>query len=308
LDSTNHLCPISFDGSIATNVLTGGKVQIPHPDPFLTVRVENAAEVPSFTGWCAGFENGKWRDQQLAKHLMEWLPEFALRYTELASLNASNAVPLLSKAAHAIYNSPKFQSRGEFGEILLHVMIRQHFHTIPAISKYFYKDSSNDTVKGFDAVHVVPEGNELELWLGEVKFYQDLGSAINDVALELEVHTKRDYLRSEFAAILSKIDPSFPYAKKLNSLLHRNTSLDQVFARICIPVLITYDSDLFSKYTSVTSAYEVAFTQEIGKNFERVKSKVPRELSIRVLLFPLKSKRSLVAVMDEVLKSWQKAA
>ena len=34
-----------------------------------------------------------------------------------------------------------------------------------AISKVFFKDSPNDTVKGFDAVHVVESLDGLELWL-----------------------------------------------------------------------------------------------------------------------------------------------
>ena len=41
-----------------------------------------------------------------------------------------------------------------WGNLVTHSM-RQVFDTIPAISKIFYKDSANDTVKGFDAVHVL---------------------------------------------------------------------------------------------------------------------------------------------------------
>ena len=100
--------------------------------------------------------------------------------------------------------------------------MRQVFGTVPTIAKYFYKDAANDTVKGFDAVHVVPAGIDLELWLGEVKFYDDLARAIRDVVKELEVHTQRDYVRAESAFIANKIDPAWPHADKLKRLLHRN--------------------------------------------------------------------------------------
>jgi hypothetical protein len=62
-------------------------------------------------------------------------------------------------------STDKYQKRGEIGELLLHVICREVFKTYPAITKYFYKDSSNNTVKGFDAVHVVVTKTGLELWL-----------------------------------------------------------------------------------------------------------------------------------------------
>ena len=58
-------------------------------------------------------------------------------------------------------------------------------------------------MKGFDAVHVVDTGASLELWLGEVKFYET-SQGDPDVVKELEAHTQQDYLRSEFAAIVTK--------------------------------------------------------------------------------------------------------
>src|SRR3712207_6996007 len=60
-------------------------------------------------------------------------------------------------------SSEKYSKRGEFGELLLHSVIRDVFHSEPAISKIFFKDSANDTVKGFDAVHVVEVEGSLEL-------------------------------------------------------------------------------------------------------------------------------------------------
>ena len=74
----------------------------------------------------------------------------------------------------SIYQSENFKSRGEFGELLLHAIIRETYNTIPAISKIYYKDGPNETVKGFDAVHVVVTDDTLELWLGEVKFYNNI--------------------------------------------------------------------------------------------------------------------------------------
>jgi hypothetical protein len=161
-----------------------------HPAPLLKVRVSDFEAEPWLVAMCAGYENGEWREDQLIEHAMEWLPEFSLKYSEWSSLGAANAVKLVRKAAKAIYNTENFKSRGEFGELFLHMILRQVFGTIPAICKMHYKDSRNDTVKGFDCVHVVSKEEVLELWIGEVKFYKKINAAIRDVVKELFEHTE----------------------------------------------------------------------------------------------------------------------
>lgn len=279
-----------------------------HPDPFLEVRVENFDLYPALTAWCAGYELGEWRSRQLAHHLLDWLPEFALKYSEWRGLGAHNARQLLGRAARSIYTSDKYQKRGEFGEILLHVMIRQRFNSVPAISKYYYKDSSNDTVKGFDAVHVVSDSEKWELWLGEVKFYDNIYGAVADVVSELQDHTERDYLRSEFIAIANKLDDKWGEAAKLHDLLNENTSLDKIFSSICIPVLLTYDSDAVKSNTSICDDYRAAFEAEVlhYRSFFAGKS-LPKNVIVRLFLMPLQEKKTLVKQMDEALKACQAA-
>ena len=47
--------------------------------------------MPGLAGVCAGFEAGKWRYDQLAEHILEWLPEFALNEREYAVLTGPTA-------------------------------------------------------------------------------------------------------------------------------------------------------------------------------------------------------------------------
>lgn len=275
------------------------------PAPFLEVRVNRMELVPALVGLCVGYESGQWRSKQLVDHMMEWLPDFALNYTERKSINSSNAVRLIRAAAKSIYKTDKFKKRGEFGELLLHIAIRQVYETIPAISKLYYKDASNDTVKGFDAVHVIWASSALELWLGEAKFYDDISAAIADVVAELEKHTQDEYLRGEFAAIVNKIDPKWPHAGKLKALLDQNTSLDQVFETVCIPVLLTYDSKTVNSHDRVSPQYVQEFTTEVEKHHATFASKNLPRLRIHLFLIPLKSKSELLAELDAGLKKWQ---
>lgn len=275
--------------------------------PFFKIIVHKEDGNRDLNGLCAGFELKSWRKEQLVDHLMDYIPEFALTYSEIQSIDVKDIRRMLKNAASAIYKSEKYQNRGEFGELLLHVVIRELYNTIPAISKIYYKDGPNETVKGFDAVHVIDNGTELELWLGEVKFYANINDAINDVVNELFEHVKKDYLRNEFIAITNKIDGNWPHAKKLKILLDPNTSLDRVFDRACIPVLLTYDSSVLAKYDSHTEEYIKEITEEFNKLYQsfvnKISDKVP--LTIHLFLLPLKTKAELVKCFDDKLKQLQ---
>jgi Cap4 SAVED domain len=275
------------------------------PLPFLEVRVKHLSLQPALLGLCVGYESQKWRTKQLVDHMMEWLPEFALSYSERKSFGADTAVRLIRAAARSIYASQKFQNRGEFGELLLHIAIRQVFQTVPAISKIYYKDSDNTTVKGFDAVHVVVSDSTLELWIGESKLYNEISRAIADVVSELQLHTEDSYLRREFAAIVNKIDPRWPHATRLKQLLDPTVSLDKIFDLACIPVLLTYDSEAVNAHVKVTNEYVKAFTSEVERHYVTFKSKSLPKIRIYLFLMPLKNKSELVLALDTELKKWQ---
>lgn len=285
----------------------GGDERFPiAPETFLSVRIHELAQEPSITGLCVGYERSEWRASQFVDHLMEWLPEFALNHTELAGMHSGNTVKMIRRAARKVYESKKFKIRGEFGELFLHAAIRQVFGSLPAISKIFYKSARNNTVKGFDAVHIVGPADKMELWLGEAKFYSDFKRAAREVVLELEKHTQTNYLRDEFLLIRGKIDSKWPHAARLEELLSENRSLDEVFARVCIPVLLTYDSKCLGGFTKCDEAYRKAFEAEIRTNHLWFKNqKLPKEVRIHLILLPLNTKSKLIALLDKKLKMWQ---
>lgn len=65
-----------------------------HPEHFLNLVFHEVSSLGDDVALCAGFERGKWRNDQLADHVMEWLPEFALNHSELAEMGHHNAVRL----------------------------------------------------------------------------------------------------------------------------------------------------------------------------------------------------------------------
>ncbi|AZJ31786.1 protein of unknown function [Tenacibaculum mesophilum] len=264
-------------------------------------------EVPiGMTGLCCGFEAGEWRHKQFSEFLFDrHLLDFALKFSEYENLNYLDATNKLKKAAKLIYQ--KYHSRrGEFGELILHSIIKECYNTTPAISKIHFKDGPNETVKGFDAVHVLEVDNQLELWLGEVKFYSNISNAIRDVVPEIKDHLENNYLRNEFIAITNKIDEKFPLKDKLKKLIDPYTSLDEIFSSISVPVLLTYNSNTTKDITKFTDEYIDKIKPELEKIFEAFKDKIGDiDLKIHLFLLPMKEKIELTASLDERLNVWQ---
>jgi hypothetical protein len=242
--------------------------------------------------------------------MFEYLPEFALRHDELGPKGHEEWVSRLVEAAKIVYTTEKFERRGEFGELLLHAVIREIWSSEPAVSKIYYKDSHNDTVKGFDAVHLVcPEEGDLELLLGEVKFYKSVNSAMSDVAKELRDHFDPDWMKSEFAAVTRKVDPNWPRADEFKELLHRRKSLDEIAKRIRVPVLLTYESDCVGANSECDEKYIKELKAEILANRDKFAGKdLPADVVIDLLLVPLHQKKDLAKLLDKKLKAWQALA
>jgi hypothetical protein len=268
---------------------------------------EQLIEETHFRGFSVGYELGEFRYDALVDMIFDALLDFCLTEGEKQKITPINTLRKIRNAALTVYTSEKYGKRGEFGEILLHIVMRDYFHSFPAISKMYYKDGPNETVKGFDAVHIVPMENDLELWLGEVKFYNNIANAIRDVAPELNAHMNKDYLRSEFLFISNKIDPAWEFAHKLKRLIDGRTSLDTIFKRIKIPVLLTYDSRIIKTYREVCEKYKLELIEELQKHHQTFRgNNLPKNVDIVLILIPFEEKKILVDKLHEKLMVMQK--
>ena len=223
-----------------------------------------------------------------------------MSYSERMSINDTNMVEQLRDAAITVYDTDKYDRRGEFGELILHALMREIVKTEPAISKIYFKDSVNNTVKGFDAVHILDTDNGIELWLGEVKFYKNASQAVDDVVKELELHFQDDYLKKEFMLISRKLDQSWSGTQGLKKLLNPNLTLDKVVKAIVVPVLLTYESKACQSFKKTCDEYVKQLMQEFMQVHERFTHKnVKVKVRIELFLFPMFSKQSL---LDELHK------
>jgi len=280
---------------------------LPQPERFWELRVHRPDVDRGVSGLCVGYEQGQWRYSAFADYVMEWLPEFCLKSKERDELSHESAVKSLRKAANLVYQTDKYAKRGEFGELFLHAAIRSLFDSLPAISKLYYESSANNTVKGFDCVHVVGPVEELELWLGEVKFYKSVSAAMRDVIAEIGEHLETGFLRKEFILIGNKLDERDGYTATVQRLISERTSLDTIFRRVCVPVLLTYESPAVEQNDAATADYVRDFCAEIEQHFETFSDMAAQLPPVRVHLFllPIEEKEKLAAALHAKLKAWQ---
>lgn len=274
----------------------------------LRIRVQALDPLPALTVVCPGFELSEWRATDLVQDLFHrHLASFALSFTEYNSVDGDTAGRSMSRAAKMVYSTDKYSKRGEFGELILHGIARDFFNAQPAVSKIYYKDSDNDTVKGFDSVHIVEADGKIELWLGEVKYYKKLSAAIRDVTAELKDHFASEFLKREFIAITNKLDQNWPHSETVADLLDSANSLDEIVDSLVVPVLLTYESSAAQSCNTLSDDYIVALTQEAeqARTSFNEKLDVPFTITIQLILLPVEDKSKLTEIFHEKLKIWQ---
>ena len=268
--------------------------------------IEEKISEATFRAYHIGFEENKFRLKPLVDVLVRVIPEFAYGCHEGECLYLNDAWDKLRDAARLIYTTDKYGCRGEFGEIILHLLLRDFCGTKPLISKIYFKDSRNNTIKGFDGVHIEINGAHKKLWLGESKLYKHGKDGVIDLANDLKNHLEKDYLRSEFNLISKKIPSNIPEREHWIKLMHKHYPLKQIFNSIVIPCVCTYSSDLFKTHTDATEQYLKDFKEECHKlksDFDN--ANIITNVEIILMLLPVPSKDQLAKELDERLKKAQ---
>jgi len=274
-----------------------------------------------------------YRLENLVNLLEKVIPEFAFGYHEGETVSLTQITDKLRDAAKSIYKIKEFEEarkmylcgncisdddkekeylkRGEFGELILHLLLRDFHNTVPLLSKIYFKDSYSSTVHGFDAVHVQPETKTL--WLGESKIYVSGKKGIEALIEDIKNHFRHDYLHDEFTIVSKKLKhlDNIPEKEYWLKLMDQHTKLSDVLSAVTIPLLCTYSSDNFKKYNDETST---AFIKDYESEVRGLKDYFDKhndhplktELNIILLLFPVRCKNELVKRMHEKLDHLQR--
>lgn len=277
--------------------------------PLLERRVDDVAREPKFGVFCVGYEQSRWRAEELVRDFFRrHLNSFALTYSEWKRIDGDSAADALGRSARMVYDTDKYKRRGEFGELFLHGILRDFYSAEPAVSKLYYADGPNETAKGFDSVHVAVNANgDLDLWLGEAKLYQGMADAIREIISSLRDHIGADFLRREFLAVTNKLDDQWPHSEKLAELLDENTSLDMIIDRIIMPVLLTYQSTVISEYDKVDNSYEAALIAEAETAWQKFSDQLPGDFPVVIyfIVLPLEDTAKIRDIAHQTLRIYQ---
>jgi hypothetical protein len=261
----------------------------------------------SLESYCAGFELSEWRCSGLADNLIEWIIDYALKSDELRDTNHTNTYVRLKQAASRVYTSEKYERRGEVGEIAAHAVCRTYFDTIPVAARVNYLSASNDPVKAFDLVHVRYVGDDnIELWLGEAKFFKDRNSAIKDAISSIGGHIQAGFLKNEKLLLGPQVSNDIPHSAKIKKLLSAEASLDDLISSAVFPVLIAANSDATAGHTSANADYSQEVDAEMKALWGKLQeSGLTKRIKLKLIYVPLRDKDALNKAFDERLKGLQ---
>lgn len=270
--------------------------------------------------------------EDLSKEIVNVIPEYVFADHIDHSIPLTDVMERLREAASAIYkirdydvvykavvqndataqaelDKSAYLKRGEFGELLLHMILRDFKNTVPLISKVFFKDSANVPAHGFDAVHVSP--NDSILWLGESKLYNDGKLGVRALAEDLAHHLRTDYLNEQFAIIMKNLNnDSIPQRKEWIKKLSSASRLADKLSFINIPMLCVYEHDIYSKFADTmrqdAADYHEINVRELKSYFDACnRNPLSDKCNIILMLLPIKNKKELVKALHLKLFAMQ---
>lgn len=251
-----------------------------------------------------------WRINDLIDAIINVVPEYVFADYIGESVQMTQMIGRLREAAKSIYKikdyelmykayalkdevaknkveSGSFKKRGEFGELLLHLLLREFKGTIPLVSKVYFKDSAGVPAHGFDAVHISPD--EGILWLGESKLYTDAKGGIKALLTDLDEHFKSEYLNDQFLIIKKNLDNNaIPQRDYWIEQLNSCSKLSERLKMINIPLLCIYPDDIYERFVDIGSSQAVdVHIQEVSrlKEYFIKNNKHPLKAQLNVILF-----------------------
>ena len=260
-----------------------------------------------------GFEDGKWRKSEFRKFIFDNIAQTGLSAEERDNLYSESPYTSLTESIKNLRLVDKDNGKGsEIAEIVLYGIMRYHYHALPVVPKIFYKQNPNDNAKGADSVHIVlDDQGDFSLWLCEAKFYNDIADErLYDPIKSVFDTISTDRIKKENSIITNIrdleyviIDPNI--RKKVQTILRRDTSIDEIRKRLHVPVLLLHECSKTNKATELTEAYlndiKEYHLNRAQKYFESQNNKQKKEnihgyehIQFHLILFPVPQKKDIV--------------
>ncbi|MEQ4311797.1 dsDNA nuclease domain-containing protein [Pseudomonas syringae] len=273
------------------------------PDPFLVEFHASTEEglLHTFSGFDVKYSLNQWRHDNFARHLIEWLPEFSLKASEIVNILAHNAEAILARSISAFSDSELPRDR-LIAELILHAILRSRQNSEPVACKVFYKSAGK--LSEFGNAHIVQKpGQDDQLWLGLARLIEanDMDASLEKICEVLDATISEAVLSAEREIIISLREPLHhqPKADAFNQALHRNSPVDEMLNVLCFPILLTYDSEALA--SGWLADYVNHLKREIESHFSTFTTQLPdniRQVKVMVFLVPMESIEKLTKAFN----------
>ncbi|USG67336.1 DUF1837 domain-containing protein [Brevibacillus ruminantium] len=255
------------------------------------------------TAMTLNYEDGKYRQKELVRIIRETVVHFALTKEEIRKYKEDDDFGEMQRKAWERISKAHKNSKGDFGELLLFILLSIFFPSEKFVTKVRLRSSTKEQIKGFDCAHFSIEDGEVILWLGEAKFHNRFSNAISGAIDSIKEHCNIDYLRDEISILGSNIElnEEFQEYEKINNILNGGVTLDKI--KIRIPVLLTYDCNVIPKHQDIEDALFIEeMTEEFISKYKNIDS---QQLSLKPnieVLFIIVPFESVSEIKEEIQK------
>lgn len=277
------------------------------PEPFLVQFHASTEEglLRSVTAYDVRYSLKKWRCEDMAKHLIEWLPEFSLKASEIVNIQAHNAEAIIARSISAFSNNELPRER-LVAELILHAILRSRANSEPIACKVFYKAAGK--LSEFGNAHIIQEqGQNDQLWLGLARLIEagSMDTTLEQICEVLDATISEAVLSAEREIVIALREPHhhLPKAETFNQALHRNSPVDDMLNVLCFPILLTYDSA--SLASGWLADYVNHLENEIIDHYSALRTQLPeniQQVKVAVFLVPMESVAKLIKAFNERCK------
>lgn len=278
------------------------------PDPFL-VEFHTTTEdglLRSLSGFDVEYDFEEWRGDQLAEHLLQWLPEFCLRASEIANFQIHQIPSALAKSVSMLTQTSVPRDR-LIAELILHAILRNRENSEPIACKVFY--AVNGKLSEFGNAHIVQQAGQADqLWLGLSRMISTgtMDQTLQEICDVLDSIISRAALTEEREIIVTLREPHhhLPNAEEFNKALQRNAPAQDMLKVLCFPILLAYDSDALSG--GYLSDYLATLKTEVTRHYSALANALPAKIQqVRVVVFlvPIESIQQLVRKFNSLCKA-----
>lgn len=279
------------------------KVYSATPDTFFAkiANVEESHIKRCLQAFDAEFDGGVWRRDELARYLVDWLPEITLPPKVLASYSHLEARALTKRALEAFATSGNIAIDRLLAELMLNAILREYSQSEPISCKLFTKSAG---VIHTNSAHILHTSSTDEIWLGQARLATASSheAVVSEAIGQIEETFDRDVLKREREVIVQLRDPSHLKATNIERSLSVNAKLDDFLKVLRIPILIAYDSMVIGGGDQTD--YVSKLIAEVKTSYEQLKSRLHlnlRDAHISIFLIPVECAVSMTVSFERYL-------